>query len=392
MIHRSLGAVPLRRYLLDAVLCLVVVTVGGAQAWHRRYEFSTGDIISYLDVADLWRHGEWGSVINGIWSPLYSWLLALAQLVLHLPPELDACRVKVVNFLVFLAALAGFRWFLQQMIEFHEHRSSPENPGGTNAFPRWVLLCAGYALFFLASIRWTGVDCDTPDLSTAVLVYLACGLLLRLGTKPARWFHHAALGAILGLAYLSKAALLPLAAVFLLAGTLARVDFRAILVRALPALLALVVVAGPYVAALSLMKGRITFSETGKLSYIWYVNPGGDIINDLHWQGGPAAWGAPLHPTRQLLSDPDVFEFAQPLGGPTRRGPTRATGTTASASCSISANSRLSSPRTSCSAGRTFSRAWSWVTGCSWSPAPGRGNHCAPWLPPGELSCRSWPA
>ena len=34
-----------------------------------------------------------------------------------------------------------------------------------------------------------------------------------------------------------------------------------------------------------------------------------------HWQGGPPGNGAPVHPTRQVATNPDIFEFAAPIAG-----------------------------------------------------------------------------
>jgi hypothetical protein len=282
------------------------------QAWNRRYDFATCDIIAYLDVADAYLHGDWGSVVNGNWSPLYSWLLALAQTLLGFPPFWDACRVKLVNFLIFLFSLACFRYFLHHLLQFHDQKSGPTL---SRALPRGVVLAAGYGLYLWSALRWIGLSCDTPDLCTAGLVYLAYGLLLRAQTRPAHGFHYAGFGAILGLGYLSKAAMLPLAPVFLVAALVGRSSLRQVLSRLVPALAGLILVAGPYVAALSLTKGRLTFSDTGKLSYIWYVNPTCDVIPWAHWQGEPPEYGTPLHTTRKRFADPDLFEFAGPVGG-----------------------------------------------------------------------------
>jgi len=34
-----------------------------------------------------------------------------------------------------------------------------------------------------------------------------------------------------------------------------------------------------------------------------------------NWQGGPSDNGAPIHATRQISSNPAIFEFATPIGG-----------------------------------------------------------------------------
>jgi hypothetical protein len=71
-------------------------------------------------------------------------------------------------------------------------------------------------------------------------------------------------------------------------------------------------VSAPWVAALSLRKGKFTFGDSGMLNYSALVSPGGGVIN---WQGEPPASGVPLHATRKLLHDPPLYEFATPIGG-----------------------------------------------------------------------------
>jgi hypothetical protein len=294
----------------------LAVGLGAIQAWNHRFEFASEDIVSYLDVADFYLQGAWASAINGNWSPLYSFCLALAQAVLDWGPAWDACRVKLVNFIIFLGALICFRFFLHNLLLFRERRAASGDASGAATLPAWLLTTGGYLLLFLwSTLLWTGLFCDTPDMSTAALVYLACGMLLQMQTRPDSWLRFGGLGTVLGLGYLSKAAMFPLAFVFLVAATPTREGLRRALPRVFLVLLTFTMTAGPYVAALSSAKGRLTFSEAGKLSYAWWVNPGIDIVPDHHWQGGPPEAGTPLHPTRPLFDNPALFEFADPIDG-----------------------------------------------------------------------------
>ena len=72
------------------------------------------------------------------------------------------------------------------------------------------------------------------------------------------------------------------------------------------------VLAGPLVAALSQQKHRLTFGDSGRINYAMFVSPGGAPRN---WQGEPQFGITAVHPTRKLLSDPPVYEFAKPIGG-----------------------------------------------------------------------------
>jgi hypothetical protein len=152
-------------------------------------------------------------------------------------------------------------------------------------------------------------------MSTAALVYLAAGLVLRGQSMAASWGHFMSLGTVLALAYFSKAALFPVAFVFLAVSACAGESLRHALPRALVALLVFATVSAPWILALSTAKGHFTFSDAGKLSYVWLVNPGAWLITDHHWQGEHAGYGTPTHPTHKIFDAPPAFEFGAPLGG-----------------------------------------------------------------------------
>jgi hypothetical protein len=68
----------------------------------------------------------------------------------------------------------------------------------------------------------------------------------------------------------------------------------------------------PFVLALSSMKGRPTFGDAGRINYAEFVN---HATRSVNWQGEPARTGTPLHPTRKIFSDPEVYEFSSPVQG-----------------------------------------------------------------------------
>jgi hypothetical protein len=133
---------------------------------------------------------------------------------------------------------------------------------------------------------------------------------IRRGATDVRTF--ALLGGTLGAGYLAKAPFFPLALVVLaVSAVLARragVPAR----RALVALLAFAMVAGPWVVALSVVRGRVTFGDSARYNYARFVN---GTTQAVHWQGGPPGSGTPVHPSRKLLDAPAVYEFGTPLAG-----------------------------------------------------------------------------
>src|SRR4029079_18999892 len=72
----------------------------------------------------------------------------------------------------------------------------------------------GFAAFLWCTLRNTPLSLLTPDLLVSAVVYGIGGLVLRTQRRPTRWCS-ALLGGLLGLGYLAKAPMLPLALVFL---------------------------------------------------------------------------------------------------------------------------------------------------------------------------------
>jgi hypothetical protein len=114
---------------------------------------------------------------------------------------------------------------------------------------------------------------------------------------------------MLALGFLAKAVMLPLAGVFLTAAVLPSLRQRLVLPYALASVLAFLAFAGPYIFELSRKEGHLTAGEAGTLNYAWHVN-GAPFV---HWQGELPGLGTPKHPTRKILSSPQIYEFAIPL-------------------------------------------------------------------------------
>jgi 4-amino-4-deoxy-L-arabinose transferase-like glycosyltransferase len=115
------------------------------------------------------------------------------------------------------------------------------------------------------------------------------------------------LGAVLGLGYLAKAPMFPLSVLFFVLLFIYRrpaTDRKQLLVG----FACFLVVATPFITALSLSKGRFTIGDSGMLNYAWHVNR----KPLAHWRGDPGQSLA-KHPTRQIADHPAVYEFAEPI-------------------------------------------------------------------------------
>lgn len=287
---------------LSVGFVLIAVLLGAAQAWTSRLAMNP-DGIEYLDNATAWWSGDFHNALNSLWSPLYPWLIG-ALFALARPAAFSEFPLAhLLNFLIYLVSLAAFLFFIGCV------RAMLPSPRRASAVTLSLLLVA-YSSFVYCSLDFTTLAYVTPDLLVSLFTFLAAGLFLRIAAGTASTSHYAVLGAVLGFGYLAKSP-------FLLFG-LVCLGMVAVLVRHRPAGLAKIALAAiafaavitPYVWMLSSSKGRLTFGESGRSNIIWHVNG----VPLYHWQGSPKN-GQPIHPTRQLSSQPAIFEFATPVAG-----------------------------------------------------------------------------
>lgn len=298
------GDLPLlyRRIFRVLAIALALIT-----ALDSRFQV-TGDGPSYIEMGDAYFRGDWKMAINSYWSPLYAWLIVVPKHLFGLSLYYESLSIHLVNVLIFVFALFCFEFFLGNLIR------------GTSIFdrehfgtlPPWALRLIAYALFLYSAAYWLSTDIVTPDLLVEAIVLLAAGMILQIRTDNARWADFAKLGVILGFGYLIKAVLFPLAFVFLLSSFFAVTNPRRAFPRAAASFLLFCFMATPYIYVLSRAKGRLTYGDVGKIAYGTYVD---GLPLAVHWQPSDTRFGTPLHPTRKIFDHPNVFEFAQPIGG-----------------------------------------------------------------------------
>jgi len=286
-------SMPARFPRLMTAMILLSLSIGAISAWLTRAAMNP-DGISYLDLSDRWMAGDFNGVVNGYWSPLYPALLALVRMILRPSPQSEFAAAHAANFVVFVLGLMTFSFFLRELLA----RSSPD-PRRQQALVLW-----GYGLFLWSSVSQVMLSIVTPDLLVAAFVWLLALLVLK--AADGRPVFSVALGVACAAAFLAKTVMFPIAFPFLCAGLPRRRMWRA----AVLSLMGFVCVAGPWIGALSRQKGRLTFSDTGKLVYGLYVD---DIAYYTHWHGEPAGSGIPVHPTRKIFDHPPVFEFNGPI-------------------------------------------------------------------------------
>ncbi|HYB60236.1 MAG TPA: hypothetical protein VEH50_02045 [Methylomirabilota bacterium] len=293
---------------LRVVLWATAALAGTLQAWASRF-FIEPDGVNYLDVARAYLRGDLHAAVNSYWSPLYSWLLAVAIGLLHPSPYWESTVLHAVNLFDYLLSLACFAFFFQELTALVEARLSRQSERFRLGWA-WVLF--GYSLFVYASLELIGVRTDTPDLLVCAATLLATALLIRMLRGVASWRPYFWLGVVLAVGYLAKAVMFPLALVFILCSVFVGGNWRK---RAPLAALALVMfglAASPWLATLSKAEGRLTFGDSGRLSYAWYAN-----------DPAPSSWSGPeaskrsmtVHGLRILSLSPPVEAFASHLEG-----------------------------------------------------------------------------
>jgi hypothetical protein len=281
-------------------MCALITLLGIEQALRNKMALN-GDGLSYLDLGEQFLAGEYASILNGYWGPLYGLLLAVGKTFGTAAGWSLVVSIKVVNLLIFMGAISAALYFLREF----------ENLLNTFAPARQPLFDAGLSLltlslFMYSTLQFIGVHQLTPDMGIALMAYLGAGLTLRLSRPDCSRSSYLLLGVVFGVGYWWKSPFLPIAC-FWLATLFYCSRWKA--KQLIWAALALFCITSPLILGMSLSKGRPTFSESSWLSYAWYVNrvPVRFFIGDAEHRAGPT------HRPRLILTKPRVFEFDRPF-------------------------------------------------------------------------------
>ena len=291
-------------------LWAIAVVLGLSQAWSWRY-YIEPDGVSYIEIAHAYLRRDFAHAVNAYWSPLYSWLLALVLSLAHVPEYWEASTLHLVNFFSYLLALASFAFFFRELTSLLD-ASTDDSTGEPLSRTRWAWNVLGYTLFAFAALQIVGVGIDQPDLMVMAAALAATGLLIRMKRGVARAAAYFALGATLAGGYLAKAVMFPLAFVFLFSSLFAAGKWKRSAPRAAMALITFLLAASPWILTLSKAKGRLTFADTGRLDYAFYVN---GLVDHPYWHGETPGLGMPTHSGRRLNDLPPVEEVAGPGPG-----------------------------------------------------------------------------
>ena len=241
-----------------------ILLFGAGALWLAR-DGMNADGIAYLDASDVYLAGGWPASGSGYWSPLYPTLLAIARFVGGTAPDRELAITQAVNFAVFILAFAALEFLIRSVRAATLARQPTGEP--PNDFTWRVLV---YALFVIATIGWIRVWILTPDMCVAAIVFAAAGVSVRIASGRAGRGSAIGLGALLALGYLAKAVLFPFG-IFVVATLAIMLRRKRQLGRVAIAALVFLVGSAPQIVYASRLKGAPTFSDVGRLTYLWFV-------------------------------------------------------------------------------------------------------------------------
>jgi hypothetical protein len=301
------GALLMERSRLLTLLVASLVLLGTLDAWTFR-DTMGADGVSYLDIGDQYLDGEVSSAINAYWSPLYAVLTGTALALFSPPPVTEFAVVHGLNLLVYLGAFLAFAFFLRELIRYRDAALGSGPGAGRAALPALWLQAVALVAFGWGVGRLIGVAIVTPDLLVAAIWFVAMALLLRVLQDPGRTRTLIVLGLVLGVGYLAKTAVLPIALSFVAVvaslGPLRDGLRRGLVVAGAAAVLAL-----PHAVAISAESDSVTFGSSSTLTRAWYVE--GTPFSYLPAETPVAGLD---HPPRRLLDDPPTFVVDEPDG------------------------------------------------------------------------------
>ncbi len=241
-----------------------ILLFGAGALWLAR-DGMNADGIAYLDASDVYLAGGWPASGSGYWSPLYPTLLAIARFVGGTAPDRELAITQAVNFAVFILAFAALEFLIRSVRAATLARQPAGEP--PNDFTWRVLV---YALFVIATIGWIRVWILTPDMCVAAIVFAVAGVSVRIASGRAGRASSIGLGALLALGYLAKAVLFPFG-IFVVATLAIMLRRKRQLGRVAIAALVFLVGSAPQIVYASRLKGAPTFSDVGRLTYLWFV-------------------------------------------------------------------------------------------------------------------------
>lgn len=287
---------------------ILAISLAGLHTWAAITSQSmNADGIAYLDIGDAYFRADWENAINPVWPPLYSWLLGFINTVFKPSMAWEFPTVHIINFCIYLGAMVSFEFMWGKLGRF----KASETNNGLLSLPHWGWWGIGYSLFIWTSLSLIQIWAVTPDMLMAALLYLAAGLIVEIRQGSRQWRTYFFLGLVLGLGYLAKTFMFPIALVLLGICLVVIRRTESSTAKVFLSVGVFLMVCVPFIFLISEKNGDLTIGEAGTVTILRYVHG----IPFPHWQGDPVNQIVPSHPSRLIHNFPPIYEFAEPIGG-----------------------------------------------------------------------------
>jgi hypothetical protein len=256
------------------------------------------DGFSYLQMAGRCADGDCSALINSYWSPGYPAMMSLLLALFRPAPESAFAFAHLLNYLLFIAAIASFVYFLRGWSDVIQKET-------------WLVLPLCFVLFLKFSVDWLGLHNCTPDLAVGTVVLLAAGIVSRISRQQSPpWLLLPLLGFVLGIGYYIKVVVFPFSVFLFVLLLLIPPGPRVSRGMVLLAVAAFGLIAAPLIALQSRSAGHFSIGESGPMNYAWYVNGVMGVHRGRVAEGQPVHF---IHPPRHLTDHPITLEFATPV-------------------------------------------------------------------------------
>ena len=263
-----------RKYSWDTIVRILFWAVGSLTAailiYTTRY-FINGDAIAYVEMGEALRYGPLWGLANLTYSPGYPVLLGVGQILFNTSPPNELEVLRIVNFICFLLAMGSCELFMK----FCRREASALSGQNEAVLPPPIMSLLCYSTFLLAALVWIKVQLLNPDMLVMAVMLTCAALILWIRESPAT-HKYIVLGACCGIGYLLKSFFFIFSGVFFLLAALCAGSYWKALSRTTVAILIMLLVGSPLIAALSHKLGRLTYGELGKLAYAHHISGTGE--------------------------------------------------------------------------------------------------------------------
>jgi len=234
--------------------------------------YINGDAITYVEMGEGLRVGEWWRLANLTYSPGYPVLLGIAQLILQTAPLNEIPVLKIVNWLCFLMAMAA----CDIIVSCVRKELKPLVGEDERPLPLVAVSLLGYSMFLLVTLIWVKLGLISPDTLMNLIVLASVAAILWIKNHGGTYLQYAVTGALFSIGYMSKAWFLMFSPALILVIAAISGPIRKAIPRMAVLLLVMAVVASPLVGALSSRMGRFSYGELSGYAYVFFISGQGE--------------------------------------------------------------------------------------------------------------------